>query len=476
MRENRFVDVIFAFTNIRHMKQYLFAGLFMLGSAILTAQTITEKELNGVRESFTKDPATKAIRNILTNDKDIRANALNRDAQGKVDHHFKYRVKVSGITNQQSSGRCWMFTSLNALRPDIMKNYNTPEFEFSHNYLYFWDMFEKSNLFLENIIATGTQPMDDREVTFFFQSPVNDGGVWNFFYNLGEKYGVVPQSVMPETAHSNSTSAMVSLINERLRKGGYALREMIASGKKSKELHQEKISVLKDIYRILALCLGEPPTQFTWRYKDRNGTVRELSDYTPVQFYREIIPENYDPKSYIMIMNDPTREYYKVYEIKNYRNTVEGINWSYLNLPADVIKKAALASIKNNEPMYSSSDVGKFFDRNSGILDPQTYDFNSLMGVNFDMDKKARILTRQSGSSHAMLLIGVDTDDNDLPLKWQFENSWGTSINGGYLTFTDKWFDEYIFRLVIHRKYLDGKAIESLDQKPVLLPVWDYMN
>lgn len=179
----------------------------LLTGASLCAQTIGEKELNDIKGSFQKDASTKAIQNVLTNDKNIRDNALNREIQGKIDHYFKYRVKVQGITDQQSSGRCWMFTSMNVLRPSIIEKYNLTGFDFSHNYLYFWDMFEKSNLFLENMIATANKPMDDRDVTFMFQAPVGDGGVWNLYYNLGEKYGVVPKEVMPETAHSNNTSA-----------------------------------------------------------------------------------------------------------------------------------------------------------------------------------------------------------------------------------------------------------------------------
>ena len=448
----------------------------MLTGAGLFAQSITDKDLQEIQGSFKKDAATTAIQNILTSDKNIKDNALNRELQGKVDHHFKYRVKVKGITNQEGSGRCWMFTSMNVLRPRVMEKYNLSNFDFSHNYLYFWDIFEKPNLFLENIIGTANLPMDDRTVTEYFKSPVGDGGVWNLYYNAAQKYGVVPQEVMPETAHSNNTSQMTGIINEKLRLGGYTLREMAQAGKKTKELRNEKNNILKDVYRILALCLGEPPHEFTWRYKDKAGNIKELANYTPKQFYQEITPADYSPENYIMIMNDPTREYYKVYEIQNYRNTIEGINWVYLNLPNEDIKTAALASIKNNEAMYASCDVGKQFNRTQGILDPSMYDYESLFGVKLNMDKKARILTRQSGSSHAMTLIGCDTDQNDKPLKWEFENSWGAA-NGhnGYLTFTDKWFDEYMFRLVIHKNYLNEKAIRALKEKPVQLPVWDYM-
>ncbi len=458
-----------------NIKNFITASFIFTCSGIF-AQNITEQDLQEIRGSLARDAATKAIQNILTNDKDLKANALNWDLQGKIDHYFKYRVNVKGITNQHSSGRCWMFTSMNVLRPLVMEKYNLEQFDFSHNYLYFWDIFEKSNLFLENIIATTGKPMDDRTVTEYFKSPVGDGGVWNLYYNAAQKYGVVPQDVMPETAHSNNTSQMVSLINEKLRQGGYSLREMAQNGKKNKDLRNEKKEILKDVYRMLSLCLGEPPTEFTWRYKDKAGNIKELAGYTPLRFYREITPADYSPDNYIMLMNDPTREYYRTYEIQNYRNTHEGINWIYLNLPNEDIKAAALKSIKNNEAMYASCDVGKQFNRTSGILDPGMYDYESLLGIKLNMDKKARILTRQSGSSHAMTLIGCDTDEKDQPVKWEFENSWGAaSGHNGYLTFTDRWFDEYMFRLVVHKKYLDEKAIQALKTQPVQLPVWDYM-
>lgn len=457
------------------MKKSLLIITALFSFGIVSAQQINESELEQVRQGFMGTTSDIALQNILTNDANIKNNAVNHSNIGKIDHYFKYRVGVKGITDQESSGRCWMFTSMNVLRPSVMEQFNLTNFDFSHNYCYFWDIFEKSNLFLENIIATADRAMDDRDVTFYFQSPVGDGGVWNLFYNIAEKYGVVPKSVMPETAHSNNTSQMVRIINERLRAGGYNLRESIAAGKKEKAIKNDKIVILKDIYRILALCLGEPPTEFAWRYKDKDGNIKTLKT-TPLEFYKSIVEEDYNPSHYIMVMNDPTREYYKIYEIQNYRNTIEGVNWVYLNLPNEEIKASALASIKNDEAMYVSCDVGKQSDYKSGILDVNNYDYESLLGVSLQMDKKARILTRQSGSSHAMTLIGCDTDENDVPTKWEFENSWGAgSGNGGYLTFTDEWFDEYLFRIVLHRNYLSEKAIQALDSEPIMLPAWDYM-
>eukprot|EP01029_Cantina_marsupialis_P032155 TRINITY_DN957_c0_g7_i1.p1 TRINITY_DN957_c0_g7~~TRINITY_DN957_c0_g7_i1.p1 ORF type:complete len:463 (+),score=82.92 TRINITY_DN957_c0_g7_i1:1021-2409(+) len=457
---------------------FLLPVLALAFNGVTVAQnngSVDAKTLNEIRSSFTKDASTQAIQNAITNTESISGLALNREKIGSVDHYFKYRVDVKGITDQESSGRCWMFTSMNTIRPNVMKKFNLNAFDFSHNYNYFWDMFEKSNLFLENIIATADRDMDDREVVTYFKAPVNDGGVWNSFYNVAKKYGVVPAEIMPETKVSNKTREIGRLLNEKLRGEGYKLRQLVAEKTSAKKVKAAKVESLKAIYRMLALSLGEPPVEFAWRFKDADGKISESKNYTPLQFLEEVAP-GFANVEMVMIMNDPTREYYKVYEIKNYRNVSEGINWTYLNLPNEDIKKFAMASIKNNEAMYASCDVGKQHNRKTGVMDVNTYDYASLLGVEFDMDKKARVLTRQSGSSHAMALIGVDVDENEKPVKWEFENSWGASSgHNGYLTFTDEWFDAYMFRVVINKKYLDEKAKKAFETKPVQLPVWDYM-
>lgn len=459
------------------MKRTIVILMAMFAATGAYAQDIDMEQVAEIRKSFVHDGRNTAAQNAISNTYNLRSLALDRESQGRMDHYFKYRVDVSGITDQQQSGRCWMFTSMNVLRPGVMKKFNVSGFDFSHNYCYFWDIFEKSNLFLENSIRTAKKDIImDRDVAFWFQSPVSDGGVWNSFYNVAEKYGVVPAEVMPETAHSNRTSMLVSFLNELLRKEGYALREMIADGASAAEAREYKMESMKKVYRMLALCLGEPPAEFEWRYETKDGEIKSL-ETTPLDFYHSIIPENYGSNSYIMVMNDPTRPYYKVYEIDNYRNTYEGINWTYLNLPLDVIKSAAVASIKNNEALYASCDVSNFYNNDEGIADPEMYDYEALFGIDFQMDdKKARILTRESGSAHAMTLIAVDTDENEVPVKWQFENSWGTSAgHNGYFTFSDEWFDDYMFRLVINRAYLDEKSLEAAGSKPILLPAWDYM-
>lgn len=440
--------------------------------------SLTKEDIKDIQNSFVLDGPTTALQNILTNNKGITQFAYSREALGKLDDYFKYKTDVRGITNQLSSGRCWLFCSQNEIRTIAAKKFGVKEFYFSQNYNSFWDLFEKSNLFLENVIATASKDMDDREVAFYFKSPVGDGGVWNLFIDIAEKYGAVPADVMPETEQSNNTAQMRSILNEKLRTGGWELREAAAAGAKMRDLRKQKIQIMKEVYRILALCLGNPPEEFTWRYKDTKGEVHTLTS-NPLDFYHSIVPPHeYNSADMVMIMNDPTRPYYQVYEIASYRNTMEGVNWIYLNLPMDEIRDAALASIKDNNPVYTSSDVGKYCNRETCILDLDQYDYESLFGITLNMDKKARILTRQSGSSHAMLLVACDTDENDKPVKWMFENSWGPkSCHNGYMILTNEWFDAYLFRIVLHRKYITNPdAVRALGTKPVMLPAWDYMN
>ena len=281
---------------------------------------------------------------------------------------------------------------------------------------------------------------------------------------------------MPETYASNNTSRFTSLIKRKLREDALILRDKVAAGAKGKELQTVKTDMLSEIYRILVLGFGEPVTTFKWAPKDAQGKYMwEPKEYTPQSFYAEFVGEDYQ-NDYIMLMNDPTREYWKTYEIQYDRHTYDGHNWLYLNLPLDDIKQMAIASIKDSTMMYFSCDVGKELDSKRGLLDLANYDYESLLGVEFGMDKAQRIRTFDSGSSHAMTMMAVELDAEGKPTMWKVENSWGAaSGHKGHLIMTDEWFNEYMFRLVVNKKYATPEVLKAAKQKPIQLPCWDPM-
>ncbi len=470
----------------------LCAGAFAQQPAGAPEGGISTEMLEKISKGYQGNACDKAVRNALATTS-IGTLALNAENAAMMDTHFSDRVKTKGITDQKSSGRCWLFTGLNVLRAKMIDKYDLPGMEFSQNYLFFYDQLEKANLFLQGVIDTKDLPFDDRTVDWLFSHPLSDGGQFTGVSNLIMKYGVVPSEAMPETYQANNTSQMANLLKLKLREDGLALRAAYDEGVKAmaklskkekavrmasldKKLQGMKVEQLSEIYKMLALCLGEPVKEFEWIRCDKDNKIVSRKIYTPKSFYNEFIGEDLED-NYIMIMNDPCREYGKVYEIDYDRHVYDGHNWLYVNLPVERIKEMAVASIKDNVAMYFSCDVGKFHDRKKGTLDLANFDYESLMGVEFGMDKKERVQTHASGSSHAMTLIAVDVcPETGKPVKWMVENSWGPASGyKGCLIMTDEWFNEYMFRLVVEKKYVPADVLEMLDQEPVRLPAWDPM-
>ena len=455
------------------MKKMFLTALLMAGVLGASAQTkdggISADMLSRIRQGYTATPEQKAVKNALASNS-MATLAINAENIAMIDTHFSHRVETKGITDQKGSGRCWLFTGLNVLRAKMISKYDLPSFEFSQNYNSFYDLLEKSNLFLQAMIDNRDLPLEDRKIDWLMKNAIGDGGQFTGVSNLIMKYGVVPKSAMPETFQSNNTSQMQNILRLKLREFGLELREL-----KPAKAAARKEEMLTEIYGILVKCLGVPPTEFEWARYDKAGNLVSKKTYTPKGFYEEYIGEELE-KNYIMVMNDPSREYNKVYEIEYDRHVYDGENWLYINLPIERIKPMAIASIKDNTAMYFSCDVGKFIDRTKGTLDIANFDYASLFNTSFPMDKKQRIQTFSSGSSHAMTLIAVDLDENGEAKKWMVENSWGAASGyQGNLIMTDEWFNEYMFRVVLERKYVPEDILRLLDQEPILLPAWDPM-
>ncbi len=457
------------------MKKSLLLTLCLAAASLQSeAQTrdggITAAMLQQMERAQTQTAADKALTNALA------SNAINDLAKsysnlGSVDTYFSVETPKQSIHDQKSSGRCWMFSGLNVLRANFAKAHgDSLRVEYSHAYLFFYDQLEKANLMLQGTIDHAKKPIDDQRVQFFFRNPIGDGGTFCGVADLTEKYGLVPMSVMPETVSSENTSKARSLISSKLREYGLELRQMVADGKKTAAVQQRKTEMLATIYHMLTLTIGQPPKTFSYAFKDKNGrAVGPAKTYTPQEFYAETVGQPLGG-TFIMVMNDPRRPYHKTYEVDLDRHTYDGHNWRYLNLPMDDIAQLAITSLKDGRKLYSSYDVGKQLDRKRGLNDLNNYDYESLFGTTFSMNKADRISTFDSGSTHAMTLTAVDLDAEGKPLKWKVENSWGAKYGvDGCLVMTNEWFSEYMFRMVVRREYCPESILREYEQKATLV-------
>lgn len=431
---------------------------------------ISASMLQQIEKSQGSTATNKALFNAVASNR-IDNLAKNFSNRNTFDTHFSVETTKQSIHDQKSSGRCWMFSSFNVFRADFARHHaDSLSVEFSHDYLFFYDQLEKANLMLQGVIDNAKKPMDDVRVQFFFKNPLNDGGTFCGAADLAPKYGLVPKSVQPETFSAENTSKISSLISSKLREYGLELRKMVADGKKAQAIEARKTEMLSIVYRMLAMALGEPVKEFTYQFRNRCGEpVGEPRRYTPLEFYNETVGHKL-AGTFIMVMNDPRRPYHKTYEVEYDRHVYDGTNWKYLNLPMEDIAKLAIASLKDGKKMYSSYDVGKQFDRELGYLDTENFDYASLFSTTFPMNKADRIATFDSGSTHAMTLVAVDLDKDGNPLKWKVENSWGPN-NGaqGCLIMSNRWFNEYMFRLVVDKKYVPENLQKEFEQKPVMV-------
>ncbi|MDE5784259.1 MAG: C1 family peptidase [Prevotella sp.] len=452
-------------------RNFLFIGLCLAMTA--TAQTknggISEKMLSDIQKENQLQASDKALMNAIAGNA-IDNLAKNHENDKTLDTYFSIETKRQSITDQKSSGRCWMFSGMNVLRSDFNLRTDSLVVEFSQAYLFFWDQLEKANLMLQGCIDTAKKPIDEQRVQFFFHSPIGDGGTFCGVADLTEKYGLVPAEVMPESYSSDNTSKARSLIASKLREYGLRLRTMVQNGKKASDIESAKTRMLGQIYHMLQYTIGEPPQKFTYAFKNEKGrTVGEAKEYTPQSFYQEVVGQNLNG-TFIMVMNDPRREYYKTYEVEYDRHTYDGHNWKYVNLPMDDIEAMAIDALRAGHKLYSSYDVGKMLDRKRGYADTENFDYGSLFGTTFGMNKAERIATFDSGSTHAMTLTAVDLDSNGKATKWKVENSWGATWGQhGCLIMTDRWLREYMFRLVVPNEFVPAKVMQAYQTQPVMV-------
>jgi bleomycin hydrolase len=425
-----------------------------------------------IRSANRLSTSDRVIMNALTNN-ELLDLVLSHDFLVQHNDLFSHVIETKGITDQEQSGRCWLFAGLNTLRQRVMKRYDLPDFELSQNHLFFWDKMEKANTFLEYIIETWERDLYDRELQLMLKRPISDGGYWSYVANLVSKYGVVPKSAMPETKQSRSSWIMASILSMMLRKDAMELRSLAQQGVTLAELRLRKQDMLNDVYRLLVLHLGEPPDEFEWRYETKKGDVSQGKDYTPSRFYQEIVGKGIG--EYVALMNYPGKEYSRLYRLENARNMIDCDDPMYANLDIEDLKKAALASVLDSEPVWFACDIGQDRDSEHGILSTRIFEYQTLLGVDLTMSKEERIASWESSGNHAMVFIGVDLKEGK-PVKWLVEDSHGSDRgHSGKWTLYDDWFNEFVYVVIVNKKYLPERILEVFDQEPIILPPWDPM-
>ena len=390
---------------------------------------------------------------------------------------FSLDLTKDKVSDQKASGRCWMFAALNTFRHKMIAGFQLEDFELSQAHTFFWDKYEKSNWFLEQVLATADKELTSRKVKFLLDTPQQDGGQWDMVVSLFEKYGVVPKSVYPESISSSNSRELNQILNKLLRQDAQILRELVVEGADLAELQAKKEELLQEVFNFLAMNLGLPPRQFDFSYRDKDNHFHSESGLTPQTFYQKYVDLKLD--DYVSIINAPTADkpYGRSYTVEMLGNVVGSKPVRYLNVEMDRLKELAIAQMQAGETVWFGSDVGQSSNRKAGIMADGMYDFTSSMDIQLTQDKAGRLDYSESLMTHAMVLTGVDLDENGKAKKWKVENSWGEKVGDkGYFVASDAWMDEYTYQIVVRKEFLTEAELAAYEAEPIVLAPWDPMG
>ncbi|HEM6392629.1 TPA: aminopeptidase C [Streptococcus suis] len=426
--------------------------------------------------NYLANPSLQATENAVSHNGLLKSLETRQSA---IDNDYVFSIDLTkdAVSNQKASGRCWMFAALNTFRHKLISDFKLENFELSQAHTFFWDKYEKSNWFLEQIIATADQEIGSRKVKFLLDTPQQDGGQWDMVVALFEKYGVVPKSVYPESISSSASRELNQYLNKLLRQDAQLLRDLLAKGASPEEVQTQKENLLQEIFNFLAVNLGLPPRSFDFAYRDKDNVYHRDTNVTPQAFYEKYV--GLKLSDYVSIINAPTTDkpYNKSYTVELLGNVVGAPAVRYLNVEMNRFKELAIAQLKAGESVWFGSDVGQSSNRQTGIMATNTYDFSSGLGIHFYQDKAGRLDYSESLMTHAMVLTGVDLDDNEQPLKWKVENSWGDKVGDkGYFVASDSWMDEYTYQIVVRKEFLTQEELAAYQAQPQVLAPWDPMG
>jgi len=437
---------------------------------------ITHKNLNLLSKKFNKSSKNRLAKNSVSYNK-LNNLLINRDKQQQLDNVFSNVVSLDSdiaITDQNNSGRCWIFAFLNMIRYKMDQKYKIKNFEFSYSYIHFYDKLEKCNYFLNNIYKTRNEKIDSRLIKHLLSTGINDGGNWNMFVNIINKYGVVPNTCFNESYQTNNSGKINIFLNNKLREYASNIR------KNGNLAYINKC--MEEIYNILVISIGEPPAIINWKYYKETTKKKYhfVANITPMAFYKKYVPFNVNDM--IVLINNPCEPYNTKITIKYFNNMVNGTEIEYINVPISIMKTSLKKSIDNNEVVAFGCDVDKYLDTNIGVLDIDIIDYKTIFDTDIMINKKTRLDYLVSDVTHAMIFRGYDTNKSHKKtkkkgnkiLKYLVENSWGKDSGiDGYLVMSDKYFDEYVYEMVINKKYVPPQIRDILKKSPIILNPWD---
>ena len=426
--------------------------------------------------AYEANPKFAAMENAISHN-GLLASLEKRSAAVENTPIFSLDLTKDKVSDQKASGRCWMFAALNTFRHKMIAGFQLEDFELSQAHTFFWDKYEKSNWFLEQVIATADQELTSRKVKFLLDTPQQDGGQWDMVVSLFEKYGVVPKSVYPESISSSNSRELNQILNKLLRQDAQILRELVAEGANSSELQAKKEELLQEVFNFLAINLGLPPRQFDFSYRDKDNHFHSESGLTPLTFYQKYVDLKLD--DYVSIINAPTADkpYGRSYTVEMLGNVVGSKPVRYLNVEMNRLKELAIAQMQVGETVWFGSDVGQSSNRKAGVMAEGMHDFTASMDIRLTQDKAGRLDYSESLMTHAMVLTGVDLDENGKAKKWKVENSWGEKVgNKGYFVASDAWMDEYTYQIVVRKEFLTAAELAAYEAEPLVLSPWDPMG
>ncbi|XP_008205982.1 bleomycin hydrolase isoform X1 [Nasonia vitripennis] len=452
--------------------------------AAKAAGVLTKDIVSQLRSKFYAEPRNLQAQNVCSRLDPLEA-CISRKTIQATNHVYQHKIETEGkpVTNQKNSGRCWLFATLNVIRVPFIKQHNLEEFEFSQNYLFFWDKIERSNYFLHNIVKTAKRgdALDSRTVNFLLQDPIPDGGQWDMVLNLINRYGLMPKICYPESFCCENSSRLNALLKSKLREYAQTLRTLVDNKATDEQINERILEQMTVVYRIVGICLGVPPETFTWEYYDKSKNYQSVGPITGPEFYEKYVKPYFDVNDKVCLVTDPrtTNPFGKIYTVDCLGNVVGGRPTIYNNQPPELLMKLCAESIKNNEPVWFGCEVSKRFSGKAGIEDIEVHDYQLMFGtdIQLGLSKADRLLYGESSMTHAMVFTAVSYDKDGKISKFRVENSWGEDRGDkGYLVLTSEWFNEFVFEAVIDKKLVPADVLDVFKQDPIVLPAWDPMG